>query len=780
MALVNRPIPSLIGGVSQQPASLRHSSQVDAMENCVPSVAVGVRKRTGTSHVARLSPVQKREAFAHAINRGTTGTSERYFVVADQGDLKVYNWRGEEQVVAFPNGKTYLSTFPNGSLARDIFAAVTVADYTFFVNKTYPVTMNAAPAIVDSGKTYCVIKAGVANIIYYVQLGGNSYSYATNTTDYRTPEIAEGLKVAINAGGLFTAVRTENLLVITKNAGGSAYTFSYADGYGDQAGFMFRDTVNRYEELPRKFVDDGQVFKIKGEPNGDGTNGSWYVRWSRVDVNKDGVWIETVAPGVATTLTPSTMPHELVRLSDATWVFRERTWTDRVVGDDLSNPVPSFVGGTINDVTFHRNRLGFLSDENIALSQAGKFFNFFATTARTVVDSDPIDVSASTNKVTILRHAITFNKALMLFSEKMQFVFGSEGTTLKPGSAKLDPATTFETSANCKPVALGTNVYFPVPRGQYTGIREYYVDVNSISNDAADVTAHVPSYIPTGVFKMSTAPTEDMVFALSSERNVAYVYNSFWDGEKKAQSAWHKWVFPADEAIVSMDVFGSTLAMLINRADGLYLDMMELEERPYSPTDYTLCLDRWIGHNGGVYDPLAGTTTWALPYPDTGDFTVVIVSMAGQVGQGLQATRPASNSVSVRGNYAGQLAVIGRKYGARVQLSELFNRDGKDDAIVAGKLQLRDISVAFDRTGYFSVTVTPQARTPYVYSFPNRPLGLAGFIVGKQLISSGKQRFPVQSKSDQVTIELKNDSHLPCVFQALEWTGVFAMQARRM
>lgn len=783
MALVNKPIPSLIGGVSQQPSSLRHPSQVEAMENCVPSVAVGVRKRTGTQHIAKLDTRSNmQDAFVHAINRGTNGITERYFVVADQGDLKVYDFRGVQQTVNFPHGKTYLTTFPDGSIARDIFRAVTVADYTFFVNTTIKAgTLGSSPAQ-DSHYTYAVIKAGVANTTYYIALDGVSYSFSTNSTNYQSKDAAEGLKTAINGGGTFTAERFDNVIRIHRNDNSASYTFGYTDGYGNQAGFMFRDTVNRYEELPRIFVDDGTVFKIKGEPSGsDSTQGAWYVRWKKSTVNADGVWVETVAPNVVVQLDAATMPYILRRETDGTWTFLRETWSDRLVGDDISNPLPSFIGSTINDIVFHRNRLGFLADENLILSQAGSYFNFWATTARAVVDSDQIDVSASTNKVTILRHAVSFNKQLLLFSDKMQFVFGSEGTTLKPGSAKLDPATQFETSATCRPVSLGTNVYFPVPRGQFTGIREYYVDTNTISNDAADVTAHVPSFVPGGVFRMCTAPTEDMVFALTAnDRSKAYVYNTYWDGEKKAQSAWHYWQFDLNEKLVAIDTFGSTLTLVIARPDGLYLDMMELEERPYTPAPYTVCLDRWIGHNGGTYSAANNATTWTLPFADAaGQFVMIVLDKQGQIGQGVLCSRPAANMVSVKGDYSGRTVVIGKKYLSRVRLSEIFNRDQKDDSIIAGRLQLRDIDVAFSRTGYFRVQITPNQRDLQVFQFPNRPLGLSGFRIGQQLVTDGKTRFSVMSKSDQVLIELVNDSHLPSIFQALEWTGVFTMQARR-
>ena len=80
-------------------------------------------------------------------------------------------------------------------------------------------------------------------------------------------------------------------------------------------------------------------------------------------------------------------------------------WGERTVGDIVSSPDPSFIGRKINNVFFFRNRLGFLADDNVILSNVSEFFNFFPDTVLTVVDSHPIDVAASHTKVAILKHA---------------------------------------------------------------------------------------------------------------------------------------------------------------------------------------------------------------------------------------------------------------------------------------------------------------------------------------------------------------------------------------
>ena len=108
-----------------------------------------------------------------------------------------------------------------------------------------------------------------------------------------------------------------------------------------------------------------------------------------------GVWEETNAPGITYQLDELTMPHQLVRQSDGSFTFEPVVWEDRTVGDDKTNPLPSFIGEKITSIFFYRNRLGLLSNESVILSRAGDYFNFFATTAQTVTADDPIDVTAT-------------------------------------------------------------------------------------------------------------------------------------------------------------------------------------------------------------------------------------------------------------------------------------------------------------------------------------------------------------------------------------------------
>ena len=130
------------------------------------------------------------------------------------------------------------------------------------------------------------------------------------------------------------------------------------------------------------------------------------------------MWTETVAPNVDIALDNTTLPHQLLAMLMELFTLQTTTFKERLVGMMILI-FPSFVDFKINDIFFHRNRLGLLSDENIILSEAGEFtaFNFFKRTTLTILDTDPIDVAVSNNKVSILKHIVPFNESLLLFSD---------------------------------------------------------------------------------------------------------------------------------------------------------------------------------------------------------------------------------------------------------------------------------------------------------------------------------------------------------------------------
>ena len=78
----------------------------------------------------------------------------------------------------------------------------------------------------------------------------------------------------------------------------------------------------------------------------------------------------------------------------------------------------------------------------------------------------------------------------------------------RPKNININVTTEYEASKAAKPVSQGRSVYFPFNKGEFSGVREYYVNTDTDSNEAADTTSHVPKYLPKDVFKLAIASSD--------------------------------------------------------------------------------------------------------------------------------------------------------------------------------------------------------------------------------------------------------------------------------
>lgn len=674
MPLINKSIPNLFNGVSQQSASIRQPSQCEIQENAYSSLVDGLHKRPPTTHVAKLSSTLLNDAYVHVINRDSY---ERYVVVITTGNIQVWDVNGNPKTVTFPNGVGYLSS----SSPKDDFAIVTIADYTIIVNKTKTCT----------------------------RLNGSTRGWS----------------------------------VVQKQ---------------------------KFSDLPATGVGN-TLYKITGDPSNSFTG--YYVYWN------GSAYVETTYDNLWNSFDASTMPHRLVRNSDGTFTFSPIPWQDRLVGDEVSASPPSFVGRKISDVFFFRNRLGFLADENVCFSRAGNYFAFFPETVTQVLDSDPVDVAVSHVKVSILKHAIPFNRNLLLFSDLTQFMLTAQDT-LTPKTVAIHQTTEFECSSKAKPVAAGSNVYFAVEKSGNTAVREYYVMPYQNSYDADDVTAHVPKYIPGGVFKMAASTNEDILFALTlNERNAIYTYKWYWKGEEKLQSSWSKWILSSNATILNMEMMGTRLYLVVQRPDGVFLEYIDIQAGLVeSDLPILVLLDRKIKLSG-TYSVQTGKTTWTLPYQESGVQVVLPGSFTSQKGASLTVEMPAPNLVEAFGDYSAAPVFLGIPYTMRYRFSPQYAKDQKDVSMGMADFRIRNFSLFYTKSGYFRVEVTPLARDTHTYVFNGKKLGVQSLVLGANQLESGVFKFPVMTEGVTGVIEIKNDSYLPSYFQSAEIEAFFNIRSLR-
>ncbi len=790
MPLISRTISNLIGGVSQQPEVLRLENQASVQSNGFSGVVEGLKKRPPTNYVAKITGSSLSNAYIHTINRDT---SERYIVTITSGAISVYDIDGTAKtVVAQTNATNYLTS----SSPRTEFKCLTVNDYTYIINTSKTIAMDSATSTAKVEEAIYQVTQGVDAINYSVTIDSTTYSFTS--TNSNTEDIRDGLFTAIGtvSGYTFTKIGNSSFKVV-KAAG--TLSVSASDGYGDNASQIIYDSVQNFSDLPSEGID-GQVVEIKGDAANNFDN--YWVKW----VASTSVWEETLAPAIKYKFDYDTMPHLLIRTADGNFRLTQADgssytisatsydvpeWGERLVGDLDSAPNPSFVDTTIKDIFFHSNRLGLLADENVVLSRASEFFEFFAETVTDVLDTDVIDINVSHTKVSLLKNAIPFNSNLLIFSDQTQFLL-SGGTSLTPSNVAVDVATEYEALDGVKPVGSGNNVFFGFNKGEYTGLREYYVEADGETNEGEDITANVPKYIPSSIFKFAIASNENVLVALSSkstEVNALYIYQWFYADSKRLQSAWHKWTFgtTSNVTILNVDFIGTTLYLLIERSDGVYIETIDVAPAIVDTSaSYLTHLDRKITNaTTGVSESYnAGTDQTTITIPYTIDNTIKLVgasTASNTAGRDITLVSATGTSIVVSGDITAYDYFIGEQYTFTYTFSQQYMALGEQYAsgsrtrIKDGRLQIRNWTVSYNDTSYFQTSVTPKARDTETSTFTGTVVGSG--LAGRVNLEDGDFEFAVLSRNEGLVVALTNDSHLPSNFVNAEWQGYYVKPA---
>ena len=600
----------------------------------------------------------------------------------------------------------------------------------------------------------------------------------------------------------FSLAQSSSVIVIKST---EPFTIETADSHGGNDLVGITTSTTSFTKLPGTGAPDGYIVCVKG--NSDATQDDFYVKHNATDEN----WKETLAP--STTATPvytgfnvNTMPHRLIRVYDNQstpnkyFIFEavkelaashgapvRYGWSSRKAGDDISNPFPSFVGGKINDILFHKNRFGILSDENIIFSVAGNFYNFFPISVMTALDSNPIDISVSNNEVSLLRHAAAFDQSLLLFSDFQQFSLNNSGESFSPSTVSVDVVTQFESTAKAPPVSSGKFVYFPFKRGEYSGVREYFVDVGSSdSNDATDITAHVPQYIKGNITRMIVSSTDQMLAVLSDDDTQrVYIYKNFWQGQDKLQNSWSHWTFDGD--ILNCAFLGSTLKLLVKRDDGIYLEDINLSldsSEAVMEDNTAVLLDRRV--------KLTYNQTVAANLPYFADIPSNMVYVTDNARK-LNTIADVNEYLTL---HSSNVVYAGIPYTFEYEFSRFIHKEN-ELPVQTAKLQIRNINLLYNRTGFFNVKVNvtpgtlsiPDPDTPgaVISSTPRKNYSkiFSGMITntssfGQYKLLSGTFKSSVMTNSSNCNIILENDEYLPCAFQSAEWEGFLHKRSQRV
>lgn len=598
--------------------------------------------------------------------------------------------------------------------------------------------------------------------------------------------------------------------------------------------------IQDISNLPPLFIEG---FKVRvGDEDVEGSN--YYLKY---DAEFQG-WKEC-GLDESRVLDKNTMPFVIDKneiRQNSTITLKPIDWTPSRAGDDDSNPYPSFVDKTINDIFFYGSRLGFATDDTIVMSKVNEPESFFRTTCSRTVENERVDIKLDSSKIgyETIKHISTSDGKLLVNTGSTQSVL-LVNTAFDLSSARLSEVSTYTLGDN-RPLPVNDGIYFALSVNNFTNIYNYNTKDGAYL--AENITKHIPTYIEGNAKNMAYAA--DFV-ALSVEENprVLYVQNRFTQDRQVLQNAWHKWELPYDLEYFYFD--DNTLYVLMSAQDTLAATKTLVTEYDLTPQVVTEAdengyigwvpyLDCWtkdktlaenfsefIGINdrygntfttvteaydstlntqideGAVDGPYFDLSSPAYYWNVTGN-TINIVwndgtTIASGNGQNLteldfggfryyrgdlqdgSGNYEVSRTALTTTQFYEDEIVYGIPFTVHIEFSKVIPRQESQSGFIVmnyAKLMLRRMRLLMNKSGVFTVNIDFEDRNDYTVSYTGKPLG--SNTLGRSNVSDINFNFPINGKSDKVTITIKSNSSTPFNLLSAEWQGQLIMRGRNI
>lgn len=497
-----------------------------------------------------------------------------------------------------------------------------------------------------------------------------------------------------------------------------------------------------------------------------------------------GKWRETYKPGIKAALNALTMPHALVRTSPTAFHFipldgRQipaisftESWVARTVGDDDSNPLPDFVGGTIRGIGVYKDRMYLYGGEAMRFSKIGLYWDLFIESAVEGGDDDGFDVTTVTGKVQNIRYTVPHQQSLVVFAEQGQFIMdGSQ--VLSPNTAALVPVTSFLLNHDVEPKPAGDVVYFTDRSGAYSNVREFYLDSITATNNARPVTQHVSHLIPADVRQLIASAEDGLLIALPETGGAAYVYQYVIDNGQRVQSAWHPWQVVGFNLIYGWVHRGDLYMVATDRTGAYRIGKMALTSSVASATEWTPRLDGLktgvasgntldVGVDGALY-PEFQFILMSGPYAGT------VLNVQSWGADGIVYFYDDINGMTVH---------YGAAYPFVFTPTRPFPKDGLGRRIT-DRLTMTQYVVEVENTGPFDVVLRseyyPDFRIPV-----DRVVGSPEALLGETPLMTGSSPVMVNMNPDLMSMSFEKTTPQPFNLVYLDYRGRYTSRSTRI
>jgi len=744
------------------------------------------------------------------------------------------------------NGNSYIANnianFNGSSTASEDFLGYT-QDYD--IRYTATVTLQDGGLIKTTNKSTAeslFIDVTIEGIVYRVSVEAvepvTTYQEVSGIGYFKTPKNPDNgtISMATILNGLKSSVNSNLSNVTAEVVGSGLYMHgSAADGVNFLGGAVNENMSvigQKAQDISRlpSMNKHGYVAQISNAADLD--TDDYYVEFEANNgTSGAGSYNECVRPHnfssgsdpMVLGLDPATMPHALINNRNGTFTFTkldeaskgstENYWKNREVGDDTSNPFPTFVGSTIQEMFFHRNRLGFVSGEQIVMSQPGQYFNLFIVSAITASDDNPIDITVSDIKPAFINHILPIQKGMMMFSDNGQFLLFTESDIFSPKTVRLKKLSSYECDATIQPVDLGTSVLFTSNVSAYARAFEATILDQSTPPNILEQTRVVPEFLPKDITKSTNSTSIGITTYGKKGDSSVYHYKYYNTGDKREQSAWYTWTLTGTMQHM-LYTGGSFFAVTFH--DGAY-KLCRYEYVTDATSDRTYVLG-----TGTVGSPLATSrqfeahldnmtiatnvagsaqtttapekTVLTIPYTPANTTDLFIVGLSGNDSDGnsIAGTVRAvdavgTNSVTVNNInlHSAAKVAVGYKYTSTIELPTYYFNAGQNAYDTNGELRISGINFELGVGGPMEFHLTSPFE--YVDASGNVTKDVDDYVQFESGILSNTSvfdkppadlarsvRVPIQRKNEKYTLQIKIPDPFSTAIISGSWDGNYS------
>ena len=640
MAAITQRITNYLGGVSKQSDDKKLPNQVRECLNGYPDPTFGLTKRPGFKWLKNLGT-------------GTTYDNAKWFYIHRDNDEKYIGCikpasgggTGDIDIWNATSGAACTVNYGSGAQAyltgaRGNYDILTVQDTSIITNNLHTVTTISNPTYKPNARATLVLRDNPIGK-YNVKITDADGSNVKTISEYTSPATAtydtlltelESRINGLNVSNL-AVTKHEDSLYLERNSGNTDFKITVTGGVENDRLTAIQGQVDNVGQLPF-YSNHGRIVKII---NTESTYDTYFAKFVADNgTSGRGHWAETIDPTVSTGLTDTTMPHELINPSTNTFTFQKIAWTARKVGDDKTNSHPSFVGQKIQQAFFHNNRLGFLSKDNVSMSQTQDFYNFYHISAQTVTDADPVDLSCSSIRPASLHGVVPTTQGLVLFSKMQQFLMSSANGILTPSTTTIRTISNYEMDTAVDPVDMGTNINFISKTPSYTRVFGMLTRGQDENPQILDIGRVVNEWIPATIDTFIASPQNQFLAMSSQSDKKIYFYRIYNDGKENLVEAWFNWELMGTVQTLAVD--SDDMYVVSKQGNQVTLSVASLSQ---SPSDAIIvnnagnrinpCMDLYTpasnaaGNNKVDYDATNDFSKCYIPWSNVTGLTPVIV-----------------------------------------------------------------------------------------------------------------------------------------------------------